>query len=76
MQPSTSLPGENALPGAAPHPSTAGTVGACGTVGRLPRDTIRRCGYGACTSCACPGFSGGGYQCSRGGCGHHYDTHW
>jgi hypothetical protein len=33
-------------------------------------------GYGKCSSCSCPGFSGSGYTCTRGGCGHHYDSHW
>jgi hypothetical protein len=34
-------------------------------------------GYGKCTQCSCPGFSGtSGYTCNRGGCGHHYDVHW
>jgi hypothetical protein len=37
-------------------------------------DTIR-CGYGKCSACSCPGFSGSGYTCTRGGCGHHYDQH-
>jgi hypothetical protein len=32
--------------------------------------------YGKCSRCSCPGFSGSGYTCSRGGCGHHYDLHW
>jgi hypothetical protein len=31
--------------------------------------------YGACTLCVCPGFQGSGYECTRGGCGHHYDSH-
>ncbi len=33
-------------------------------------------GYGKCTACSCPGFSGSGYTCNRGGCKHHYDQHW
>jgi hypothetical protein len=33
-------------------------------------------GYGRCSRCSCPGFFGSGYTCSRGGCGHHYDSHW
>jgi len=32
--------------------------------------------YGRCSKCSCPGFSGSGYTCQRGGCGHHYDSHW
>jgi hypothetical protein len=32
--------------------------------------------YGRCSKCSCPGFTGSGYTCSRGGCGHHYDMHW
>ena len=40
------------------------------------RSTPIRLGYGQCSSCSCPGFSGSGYTCSRGGCGHHYNTHW
>jgi hypothetical protein len=32
--------------------------------------------YGKCSKCSCPGFYGSGYTCSRGGCGHHYDSHW
>ena len=35
-----------------------------------------RAGYGSCTWCSCPGFSGSGWTCGRGGCGHHYSTHW
>ena len=31
--------------------------------------------YGACSQCSCPGFQGSGYECTRGGCGHHYDSH-
>jgi hypothetical protein len=31
--------------------------------------------YGACTLCNCPGFQGSDYTCTRGGCGHHYDSH-
>jgi len=33
-------------------------------------------GYGRCTQCSCPGFTGSGYTCGRGGCGHHYNSHW
>jgi hypothetical protein len=33
-------------------------------------------GYGRCSRRSCPGFRGNGYTCSRGGCGHHYDSHW
>jgi hypothetical protein len=33
-------------------------------------------GYGRCSQCSCPGFTGSGYTCTRGGCGHHYDSHW
>lgn len=33
-------------------------------------------GYGECSRCSCPGFSGSGYTCYRGGCGHHYDEHY
>jgi hypothetical protein len=33
-------------------------------------------GYGKCSRCSCPSFSGSGYTCHRGGCGHHYDLHW
>jgi hypothetical protein len=32
--------------------------------------------YGACSKCNCPGFSGSGHSCGRGGCGHHFDDHW
>jgi len=32
--------------------------------------------YGRCSKCSCPGFTGSGYTCSRGGCSHHYDVHW
>ena len=32
--------------------------------------------YGACSQCSCPGYQGSsGYDCTRGGCGHHYDVH-
>ena len=33
-------------------------------------------GYGNCSLCSCPGFIGSGYTCGRGGCAHHYDSHW
>lgn len=33
-------------------------------------------GYGKCSRCRCPGFTGSSYTCSRGGCGHHYNEHW
>jgi hypothetical protein len=35
-----------------------------------------KAGYGNCTQCNCPGYIGSGYTCVRGGCGHHYDSHW
>jgi hypothetical protein len=31
--------------------------------------------YGPCSLCVCPGYQGSGYECTRGGCGHHYDSH-
>lgn len=33
-------------------------------------------GPGECSRCSCPGFSGSGYTCYRGGCNHHYDDHY
>lgn len=33
-------------------------------------------GWGKCSKCSCPGFQGSGYTCTRGGCGHHYDSHY
>jgi hypothetical protein len=33
-------------------------------------------GYGRCSKCSCPGYFGSGYTCRRGGCYHHYDSHW
>jgi hypothetical protein len=34
-------------------------------------------GFGKCSRCSCPGYSGVRYYtCNRGGCGHHYDSHW
>ncbi len=44
-----------------------------------PRTTsslLEHPGYGKCADCSCPGFTGSGYTCTRGGCGHHYDRHW
>ncbi len=31
--------------------------------------------YGNCKQCVCPGFQGSSYECTRGGCQHHYDEH-
>jgi hypothetical protein len=31
-------------------------------------------GYGACSACNCPGFTGSYNTC--GNCGHNYQTHW
>ena len=42
----------------------------------LTRSQKAEARYGRCTKCSCPGFTGSGYTCSRGGCGHHYDVHW
>ncbi len=39
-------------------------------------DSSPPAGYGNCTACPCPGFTGSTYTCDRGGCGHHYDSHW
>jgi hypothetical protein len=33
-------------------------------------------GPGRCSKCSCPGFTGSGYTCTRGGCRHHYDSHY
>jgi hypothetical protein len=32
-------------------------------------------GYGKCTVCSCPGFSGPTYTCNMGGCSHNYQQH-
>lgn len=45
------------------------------TLGAAETDEVRD-GYGRCSSCSCPSYSGSGYTCSRGGCGHHYNVHW
>jgi hypothetical protein len=31
-------------------------------------------GYGQCSACACPGYSGSQNVCQN--CGHNYPTHW
>lgn len=31
-------------------------------------------GYGQCSACACPAYSGNGHVCQN--CGHNYATHW
>lgn len=31
-------------------------------------------GYGKCSACACPGYSGSYNVCQN--CGHNYQTHW
>ena len=33
-------------------------------------------GAGECSQCSCPSYSGTGYTCETGGCGHHYSQHW
>ncbi len=33
-----------------------------------------RCGYGRCSICNCPAYSGTSYICDN--CGHNYASHW
>ena len=43
----------------------------------LPADGTER-GFGKChaSRCSCFRFTGSGFTCTRGGCGHHYDLHY
>jgi hypothetical protein len=45
------------------------------TLTRAIAKLFKLAGYGACTQCNCPGFIGSTYTCTRGDCGHHYDSH-
>jgi hypothetical protein len=53
-----------------------GAAGWLGVSGQRAEGKSPSPGYGSCTRCSCPGFRGSGYTCYRGGCGHHYDSHW
>lgn len=53
-----------------------GLLGTFFTAGAVKATARDQEGYGRCSRCSCPRFYGSGYTCSRGGCSHHYDSHW
>ncbi len=62
---------------AARHPGVFPiTLGEIAAAHPAVSDSSPLAGYGNCTACPCPGFTGSTYTCDRGGCGHHYDSHW
>lgn len=53
-------PSQNALPG----------------IGQVSLLDLPVLGYGKCSQCSCPAFSGSYSTCNRSRCAHHYDQHW
>jgi hypothetical protein len=45
-----------------------------GLLGLLTPSKKAQAGYGACSLCACPAYSGSGHVCAN--CGHNYQSHW
>lgn len=49
-------------------------LGAAGAVAAAVAAANAHAGYGRCSACNCPGYTGSQWVCAN--CGHNYQTHW